>query len=134
MPVIRKDFGHLCLSWRYHFRTKHHLYGNELRAAPGVLDRFDSVFGRESPHNQCQLKVGCHLNGSSINPPYVFRGASTTSIHFHNKFCGFHDFSRDPATYWKELKEVLTTHGHRNSPVHDPEFPSFHEADTQSLF
>ena len=27
MPVIRKDFGHLCLSRCYHFRTKH-FYGN----------------------------------------------------------------------------------------------------------
>jgi hypothetical protein len=37
-------------------------------------------------------------------------------------------------TYWKELKEVLTTHGHRYSRVRDPECPSFHEADTQSFF
>jgi hypothetical protein len=33
----------------------------------------------------------------------------------------------------KGLKEVLTTHGHRNSPVIDLGFPSFHEADTQLL-
>jgi hypothetical protein len=36
--------------------------------------------------------------------------------------------------YRKELKEVLAKHGHRNSPVRNPQFPSFHEADTQSLF
>jgi len=34
----------------------------------------------------------------------------------------------------KELKEVLTTPGHHNSPVIDPEFPSSHEAGIQSLF
>ena len=94
MPVIRKDFGHLCLTWCYHFfRTKHYLYGNQLWAAPGVLERFDSVFGCESPHNQCQLTIGCHLDGCQINPLYVFGGASTTSIHFHNKLRIFHGFS-----------------------------------------
>jgi hypothetical protein len=45
-----------------------------------------------------------------------------------------HRSTTQPVRYWKELKEVLTTHGHRNSPVHHFEFPSFHEADTQSLF
>jgi hypothetical protein len=45
-----------------------------------------------------------------------------------------HRSTTQPVRYWKELKEVLTTHGHRNSPVHHLEFPSFHEADTQSLF
>jgi CspA family cold shock protein len=28
MPVIRQDFGSICLSRCRHFRTKHHLYGN----------------------------------------------------------------------------------------------------------
>jgi hypothetical protein len=39
-----------------------------------------------------------------------------------------------PLDIGKELKEALTTLGHRNSPVRNPEFPSFHEAATQSLF
>jgi hypothetical protein len=36
--------------------------------------------------------------------------------------------------YWQELKEVLATQGQRTSPMHNPQFPSFHEADTQLLF
>jgi hypothetical protein len=36
--------------------------------------------------------------------------------------------------YWKELKEVLATQGQRTSPMHNPQFPSFHEVGTQSLF
>jgi hypothetical protein len=39
-----------------------------------------------------------------------------------------------PLRYWKELKEVSATQGQRTSPMHNPQFPSFHEADTQSLF
>jgi hypothetical protein len=92
MPVIRKDFGHFSLSWHYRFRTKH-LNGNQLRAAPGVLERFNSIFCREPPHNQGQLAIGCHLDGCQINPLHVFGGASTSSIHFHNKFCILHSFS-----------------------------------------
>ena len=45
-----------------------------------------------------------------------------------------HRSSTQAVRYWKELKEVLAMHGHRKSPVHNPQFPSFHEADTQSLF
>lgn len=36
--------------------------------------------------------------------------------------------------YWQELTEVLAKHRHRNSPVHRPEFPRFHEGDTQLPF
>ena len=36
--------------------------------------------------------------------------------------------------YQRESKEVLATHGHRNSPEHNPQFPRLHEVDTQSLF
>jgi hypothetical protein len=50
------------------------------------LDGFDGVFGREFPHHQRQLTVGCRPNGIPINPLHVFRGAGTATIHFHNKF------------------------------------------------
>jgi hypothetical protein len=40
----------------------------------------------------------------------------------------------EPVRRWKQLKEVLATHGHRNSSARNPEFPSFREADTQLLF
>ena len=92
---IRTDLGHLCLSWAHHFRTKD-LYGKQLRAAAGVLERFDNVFGCESPHDQGQLSIGCHLDGCQINPLHVFHGASTTAIHFYNKFF-VHRFSHKPS-------------------------------------
>jgi hypothetical protein len=50
------------------------------------VDGFDSVFGRESSHNQRQRAVDSHLDGSPINPLHVFSGASTATVHFHDKF------------------------------------------------
>jgi len=107
------------------------------------LEGFDSVFGRESPHNQCQLTVHCSLDGSTINPLHIFGDVGTATVHLHNKFCVFHSlplllssaeeraqnvtaFSEhhrstiQPVRYWKELKEVLTMPGHRTSPVQQP--------------
>jgi hypothetical protein len=52
----------------------------------------DSVFGRKSPHNQCQLTVGCRLDGSPINSLHVFGGVGAATVHFHNKFGIFHSF------------------------------------------
>ena len=49
-------------------------------------------------------------------------------------FSEHHRSTIQPVRYWKELKEVLTTHGHRTSPVHYPECPTFHDGDTQSSF
>src|ERR1039458_4444760 len=69
------------------------LYGHYLRAAPRSLDRLDGVFGCEPSHNQCQLTVGCHLDGSPINPLHIFSGVSAATVHFHNKLGGFHSFS-----------------------------------------
>jgi hypothetical protein len=48
-------------------------------------------------------------------------------------FSGHLEASRSPTQavrYSSELKEVLATHGHRESPVRNPQFPIFHEADT----
>jgi hypothetical protein len=56
----------------------------------GILQGFDSVFGRKFSHNQCQLTVGCHMDGSWINALNVFRGAGTASVHFHNEFDVLH--------------------------------------------
>src|SRR5882762_135206 len=69
------------------------LNGHQLRAASRVLDRFDSVFSGEPPHKQCQLAVGCSLDGSPIHSLHIFRGASTSTVHFHNKLDVFHSFS-----------------------------------------
>ena len=66
------------------------LYGLQLRGAPGVLEGFDSVFGREPAHNHCHLAVGCHVDGRRINSLNIFRDPSTTSIHFHKKFDVLH--------------------------------------------
>jgi hypothetical protein len=57
------------------------------------LNGLDRVFGRESAHNQSQGTVGCHLNGSPINPLDVFSGASAGTVHSYNEFDIFHDFS-----------------------------------------
>jgi hypothetical protein len=58
-----------------------------------MLGGFDSVFGRESPHKQRQLAVGCGSDGSPINPLHLFGGVSTATVHFHNKFRALHKSS-----------------------------------------
>jgi hypothetical protein len=115
-----------------------------------------SVFRRESTHHQRQLAVWRHVDGGQINPLHVFRDTSASAIYFHNEFCIFHMLSLllssteepcaemqqsflniigpQPGRWRKKLKEVLAAHGHRNWPVHNPEFSSLREADTQSLF
>ena len=54
-----------------------------------VLQGFDRILGREPAHERCQLRIGCQVDGSGINPLNVFRSA-TAAVHFHNKFDGFH--------------------------------------------
>jgi hypothetical protein len=61
-------------------------------------------------------------NGPVLNPGRDSVVVDASSLH------------NTPVRCWKELKEVLTTHEHRNSLVRNPEFPSSHEACTQSLF
>jgi hypothetical protein len=56
----------------------------------GVLQEFDSVFGRKFAHDQRQLAIGCHVDWSWINSLDVFRGAGTATVHFHNKFDVLH--------------------------------------------
>jgi hypothetical protein len=55
----------------------------------GVLQGFDSVFGRKFAHDQRQLAIGCHVDGSRINALNVLRSASTT-VHLHEIFDVFH--------------------------------------------
>jgi hypothetical protein len=81
------------------------LYGLQLRDAPGILEGFDGIFGRESAHNQCQLTVGCHMDGSRINSLNIFRGPSTTSIHFHKKCDVFHNLM-SLAELWGNVSET----------------------------
>ena len=64
-------------------------YGNQLRNALGFREGFDSIFGRESSHQQCQLTVGCHVDAMRIDPLHVFEGASTATVHFHNNLMTF---------------------------------------------
>jgi hypothetical protein len=61
------------------------LYGQQLRDALRSLDGFDGVFRRKSSHNQCQLAVGCQLDGSPIYPLHIRRGAISTPAQFHDK-------------------------------------------------
>jgi hypothetical protein len=64
-------------------------HGQQLRAAPEVSERLDSVLGREPAHKQCKLGIGCHVDGSGINSLNIFGGA-TASVQSYNKFDGFH--------------------------------------------
>ena len=66
------------------------LYGNQLRAAAGVLERFDGVFGSEFTHQQGQLSVGCHLEGSAIDALHIGGAARASPVHFHNELDIFH--------------------------------------------
>jgi len=86
MPVIRKDFGHF-FAFDDAFGPAAKLHGHHLRAAPGILDGFNGVFGRQSSHNQCQLTGGCRLDRSPINPQHVFRGASTDGSLSQQTWC-----------------------------------------------
>jgi hypothetical protein len=67
------------------------LHGHQLRAAPGILEGFDSVFGRESPHNQRQLTVGC---GQEAAVHFSTIGVTLTAVRDlpHSKQ---HAFNRD---------------------------------------
>lgn len=67
-----------------------HPHRLQLRITPGGLERFHSVFGCESAHNQCHPTVGCHVDGCRVNSLHVFRGASTSLIDSHNKFDVLH--------------------------------------------
>jgi hypothetical protein len=78
-----------------------------------------------------QIRLPCGTGLLLIEPQ------NETSRSHRKCFSGHLEVSRSTAQavrYRKELKGALATHGHRNSPVHNPQFPSFHEADTQSLF
>jgi hypothetical protein len=65
-----------------------HLHRFQLGDAMGVLQGLDSVIGRKFAHDQCQLAVGCHVDGSGSTrctylgarvPP---RFTSTTNVMF----------------------------------------------------
>src|SRR5579864_2044795 len=66
------------------------LYGHQFRAAAGVLERFDGVFGSESAHQQGQLAVGCHLEGRAIDTLHIGGAACAPSIYFHDELDIFH--------------------------------------------
>jgi hypothetical protein len=59
MPVVRKDFGHFCLSWRYHFRTKH-LYGNLCLVI--IQNALETVRAQGRP--TLKMMAGCVVSGT----------------------------------------------------------------------
>ena len=61
------------------------LYGHQLRGASGVLHGFDRILSGPPSHNQRQLTVGCCLDGSLINPQYVYRDARAATVYFHDE-------------------------------------------------
>jgi|SRR5580704_771355 hypothetical protein len=69
------------------------LDGYQLGVAAGILDGLYGVFRRESSHNQCQLAVGCGLDGSPVNALNIFGSACAATVHFHKKLRVFHGFS-----------------------------------------
>ena len=108
MPVIREDFGHsfvVCDA-----RLGADLNGYQLRAAPGSFDRFDSILGGKSSHDQRQLTVGCHLNRGSINPLHILRFEDSSAVHFHYKLCIFHSWF---ATFIEARSVVRSSGAHR---------------------
>jgi hypothetical protein len=149
MPVIRRDFGHLCLSCYLGATTSglstcteissvlHREFWSDLTASSAVNLPISSASLRLGVIWMGVRSIRCTYSVARVIPRFTF----TTNFVFFNGFSllslyadGRHHRSTTQALkYWKELKEVLTTHGHRNSPVIDPEFPSSHEADTQSL-
>src|SRR5579864_821042 len=66
------------------------LYRHQFRAAAGVLERLDGVFGSESAHQQGQLAVGCHLEGSAFDTLHIGGAACAPSIYFHDELDIFH--------------------------------------------
>jgi hypothetical protein len=81
------------------------------RAGPlAPIEKLDLFPARQIQRRNASTKTPTMVYGPSIIP--------------HNS---------SPSDIGMELKEVLTTHGHRTSSMHDLESPSFHEADTQWL-
>ena len=59
---------------------------------PGCTGTFRVIrsgFGRESAHEQCQLRLSRHVDRSGINSLYIFGGA-TASVQFYKKLDDFH--------------------------------------------
>src|SRR5947209_16318535 len=54
------------------------LYGLQLWDAARVLEGLDSIFGGESPHQQYQLTVGCHLDWGWIDSLNVCGSRATS--------------------------------------------------------
>src|ERR1700694_1377223 len=83
------------------------LHRHYLRGAPGTFERFYGVFRRESPHEQCQLAIGCHLDWSRIRSSHVFRSASATSVYLHHKLDIVHVFILTQARFGSLLQGSL---------------------------
>jgi hypothetical protein len=66
-------------------------YGHQLRDALRGLEGFGGILGSEFPHQQRQLSVARHVDGSRVNSLYICRGTSAASVYFHNKFDVFHN-------------------------------------------
>jgi hypothetical protein len=79
----------LCLLW---FKSgeeglRNYLDRDQLRIAARSLDGLERVFGGESAHHEREFTVGCHLDGSAIDPLHILGGASTYPLYFHKEFC-----------------------------------------------
>ena len=117
MPVIRRDFGHLCFSWCYHFRTNlitcteissvlHGEFWSDLTASSAV----------NLPITRASLRLGVIRMG--VRSTRCTYSVARVLPRFTFTLCSW--FFTPSVRCCKELKEASTTHGHRSSPLIDP--------------
>src|SRR5579859_638504 len=66
---------------------------HQLRTPPRFSQRFHDVLGRESSHDQGQIRSESCLDGFPIDPLNVLNATTTSTIHFHHKFYVLHKLS-----------------------------------------
>ena len=67
------------------------LDAHQFGSAAGILDQFGSVFRCVLSHDQGQLALGCHLDGSAINALHILRGLRTSTADSNKKLEAAHD-------------------------------------------
>jgi hypothetical protein len=69
------------------FGTLANLHRNHLRSATRALDGLDSVFRCKFSHEECELAVARHYDGSAIKPAYVLLAATTANFDHEFGIC-----------------------------------------------
>jgi hypothetical protein len=92
------------------------LDSHQLRIPSGLAQRFHDVLGREFAHDQGLIASRGCLHGFSIEPLNIFSAASTTTVHFHDKFCAIHNL---PIRFAIPVEEGIAVRRRTNCPVAD---------------